>query len=349
MTRRFSETRNVAFSTALVITAVMALLVVLLFFLHPQITILLVLLLVVLVFVLSFVVINYAVDRFIYRKIKLIYKTIHTQRSSKGSTKNQSYTTDSIETVNTAVQEWSSRQRLEIEELKKMADYRREFLGNISHELKTPIFNIQGYVLTLLDGGLEDETINKEYLMRTEKSINRLIAIVEDLEEISKLESGELRLNTLRFDAGELIRDVIDFLEMKARKHHTVVVYENKTERPVYVMADKKRIRQVLINLIENAIKYGDKPENKVLVKVFDMDENYLFEVKDNGPGIAEENLPRIFERFYRTDKGRSRDTGGSGLGLAIVKHIIEAHTQTINVRSKLGTGTTFSFTLRKS
>jgi two-component system, OmpR family, phosphate regulon sensor histidine kinase PhoR len=302
-----------------------------------------------LIFLVSYLVILYSVNRFIYRKIKLVYKTIHSQRGRNGSAKSTARKAESIESVGLAVQEWTSGQQNEIDELKKMADYRREFLGNISHELKSPIFNIQGYILTLLDGGLEDPNINKDYLMRTEKSINRLIAIVEDLEEISKLESGELRLNMQRFDMCELVRDVIDFLEMKARRNNTQVVFENKTERAVFVHADKKRIRQVLINLIENAIKYGDKPDSKVIIKAFDMDENFLFEVKDNGPGISEESLPRIFERFYRTDKGRSRDTGGTGLGLAIVKHIIEAHRKNISVRSKMGTGTTFSFTLQKA
>jgi len=203
-------------------------------------------------------------------------------------------------------------------------------------------------VLTLLDGGLDDPTINKNYLHRTEKSVNRLIAIVEDLEEISKLESGEVKLNISTFDVVELAKEVSDFLELKAFKNNARVTCENNTSGPVLVKADKKRMRQVFINLIENAVKYGDKEVNNVLIRFFDMDEHYLIEVKDNGPGIPEESLPRIFERFYRTDKGRSRDMGGTGLGLAIVKHIIEAHDQTIRVRSKMGQGTIFAFTLPK-
>jgi two-component system phosphate regulon sensor histidine kinase PhoR len=349
MAGKFAETRNVALGTAAIIAAGGSALFLVFWQFISEPSLWMFLPLAAIVFLLAFLVTRYAVDRFIYRKIKLIYKTIHKQRDGNGTAKSTARKAESIDSVSQAVQDWTSGQQNEIEELKKMADYRREFLGNISHELKSPIFNIQGYVLTLLDGGLEDPNINKDYLMRTEKSINRLIAIVEDLEEISKLESGELRLNMQRFDMCELVRDVIDFLEMKARRNNTLVVFENKTERQVFVQADKKRIRQVLINLIENAIKYGDKPNNKVIIKVFDMDENYLFEVKDNGPGIPEESLPRIFERFYRTDKGRSRDTGGTGLGLAIVKHIIEAHRRNISVRSKLGSGTTFSFTLMKS
>lgn len=349
MAGKFAETRNVALATAAAITAVGTPLLYLFWWYFDEASAWSLFPAALILFVAAVLIIRYTVNRFIYRKIKLVYKTIHKQRDGNGSAKNTARRAESIESVSKAVQEWTSGQQNEIEELKKMADYRREFLGNISHELKSPIFNIQGYVLTLLDGGLEDPNINKDYLMRTEKSINRLIAIVEDLEEISKLESGELRLNMQRFDMCELVRDVIDFLEMKARRNNTQVLFENKTERQVFVQADKKRIRQVLINLIENAIKYGDKPDSKVIIKVFDMDENYLIEVKDNGPGIAEESLPRIFERFYRTDKGRSRDTGGTGLGLAIVKHIIEAHRRNISVRSKLGSGTTFSFTLMKS
>ncbi len=343
---RYRETRSIALTIAAVISLIVLTVVLLQQFilLHFEWWYLLVLL--PLVFWGAYWVIQEFLDQFIYKKIKLVYKTIQSLKPSKrkGIIKNQ----ESLEGVNQAVLEWSARQRTEIEELKKLAVYRREFLGNISHELKTPIFNIQGYILTLLDGGLEDETINKQYLMRTEKSINRLIAIIEDLEEISKLESGELKLNKQRFDLGELTRDVIEFLEMKARKHKAKVCLEKQPEKHVIVEADKKRIRQVLINLIENAVKYGDKDENKVNIRIFDMDDNYLIEIKDNGPGIAEESLPRIFERFYRVDKGRSRDTGGSGLGLAIVKHIIEAHEQTITVRSKIGQGTTFSFTLQK-
>lgn len=348
MGKSFAETRKVAIGTASLIAILIFLVLILARSFFTISNFWVIFGIGILAFGISYFLIDYAINHFIYRKIKLVYKTIHTQRTPKGSFKNRANNSESIEYVSQAVEEWSSKQQHEIDELKKMADYRREFLGNISHELKSPIFNIQGYVLTLLDGGLEDPNINKDYLIRTEKSINRMIAIVEDLEEISKLESGELKLNLQRFDMCDLVRDVIDFLEMKATKNNTQVVFENKTERPVFVSADKKRIRQVLINLIENAIKYGDKPENKVIIKVFDMDELYLFEVKDNGPGIAEENLSRIFERFYRTDKGRSRDTGGTGLGLAIVKHIIEAHQKKITARSKLGTGTTFSFTLQK-
>jgi two-component system, OmpR family, phosphate regulon sensor histidine kinase PhoR len=346
MTNRFSETRSASLYIASFTAAFFALLLLFLWLVYSIAPLWLIISLSGVLFAFSYYLSKYAIERFIYQKIKLIYKTIHDFRSSKASKVDR---TESLESVNESVLEWGAHQRTEIEELKKMAAYRREFLGNVSHELKTPIFNIQGYVLTLLDGGLEDETINKEYLLRTERSINRLIAIVEDLEEISKLESGELKLIMQRFDIAELSRDVVEFLEMKARKNNATITVENQFDKPVIIKADKKRIRQVLINLIENAIKYGDKDHNKILIRFFDMDKNFLIEIKDNGPGISEENMPRVFERFYRTDKGRSRDQGGTGLGLAIVKHIIEAHNQTITVRSKLGQGTTFAFTLAKS
>jgi two-component system, OmpR family, phosphate regulon sensor histidine kinase PhoR len=346
MTNRFSETRSASLYIASFTAAFFALLLLFLWLVYSIAPLWLIISLSGVLFAFSYYLSKYAIERFIYQKIKLIYKTIHDFRSSKASKVDR---TESLESVNESVLEWGAHQRTEIEELKKMAAYRREFLGNVSHELKTPIFNIQGYVLTLLDGGLEDETINKEYLLRTERSINRLIAIVEDLEEISKLESGELKLIMQRFDIAELSRDVVEFLEMKARKNNATITVENQFDKPVIIKADKKRIRQVLINLIENAIKYGDKDHNNILIRFFDMDKNFLIEIKDNGPGISEENMPRVFERFYRTDKGRSRDQGGTGLGLAIVKHIIEAHNQTITVRSKLGQGTTFAFTLAKS
>ncbi len=348
MAAKYKESNKVALNSAAFVTIVLVVLMLLIFFLDKELRIWHIFLIGVIVFGASYYFYQMAVEKYIYRKIKLIFKTIPSLKAGKAN-KSRLNRLDSLDGINDIVVEWGQKQSLEIEELKKMAAYRREFLGNISHELKTPIFNIQGYILTLLDGGLEDPNINKDYLQRSEKSVNRLIAIVDDLEEISKLESGEVKLNEVNFDIAELAKDVADFLEMKARKNNSCVLVEKQGFKTVMVYADKKRLRQVFINLIENAIKYGDKEDNKIQVRFFDMDENILVEVKDNGPGIAEESLPRIFERFYRTDKGRSRDMGGTGLGLAIVKHIIEAHDQTISARSKLGQGTTFSFTLSKA
>ncbi len=298
------------------------------------------------VFLANFFIIRYSFNHIIFNRIKLIYKVIGRFPGSKEKTKNSD---NPLETIQEVVYQWSEGKNREIKELKRMAAYRREFLGNVSHELKTPIFNIQGYVSTLLDGGLEDDKINRKFLSKTEKSIERLINIVNDLESISKLESGEVKLKNDEFNLYELVEEVVDFMEMKAQKSNTIVLIKPKLPVSYMVKADKEAIREVLINLVDNAIKYGDKFNNRVSIKLYDMDEKILTEVTDNGVGISQEYFPRIFERFFRTDKGRSRDQGGSGLGLAIVKHIIEAHRQTITARSNIGEGTTFSFTLQKA
>jgi two-component system phosphate regulon sensor histidine kinase PhoR len=297
------------------------------------------------VFTAGYLIISYSFNTFIFNRIKLIYKVIgQMPEDEKGSAKRD----NPLETVKEVVYRWNEEKNKEIEELKQMAAYRREFLGNVSHELKTPIFNIQGYVSTLLDGGLEDDTINRRFLTKTEKSIERMINIINDLESITKLESGEVSLKPKRFNLYELVEETVDFLEMKANNSGTLLLIKPVLPKPYMVKADKEAIREVLINLIDNAIKYGDKNRNVVKIKLYDMDDKVLTEVSDNGVGIPQELLPRVFERFFRTDKGRSRDKGGTGLGLAIVKHIIEAHRQTITARSNIGEGTTFSFTLEK-
>jgi len=299
-------------------------------------------------FIFSFLIVRYALEKFILEKIKPIYKSIFNLKVPKEKRKRQlGINGDIISSVNQQVVKWAEDKKEEIEELKKLELYRREFLGNVSHELKTPIFNIQGYVLTLLDGGLDDPKINREYLLRTEKSINRMITIVEDLESISKLESGEFKPVYARFDIVAIVKEVLEFMEMPAYKKEIKLHFDKNYDKSVFVHADKEKIRQIFINLIDNSIKYGNVNGN-TKVSFFDMDENILIEVTDDGIGVAQQDIPRLFERFYRTDKGRSREQGGSGLGLAIVKHIIEAHQQTINVRSTLGVGTTFAFTLKK-
>lgn len=300
-----------------------------------------------LVFLFVYVVSNLLFDQYIKDKLKVIYKSIGLLKPEIDLAKTKKLKNDELEIVNNVVLKWSEEKKKEIEELKELAVYRREFLGNISHELKTPIFNIQGYILTLLEGGIDDKNINERFLKKTEKSINRLIALVEDLEEITKLESGELKLKEEVFNLYDLTREVIDYMEMKAANNNTKILLHASLNKSMKVRADKKRIRQVLINLIDNAIKYGNPAEGRITISAYNFHNNYLIEVRDNGIGIPEDNIHRIFERFYRTEKSRSRDTGGTGLGLAIVKHIIEAHRQTISVRSKEGEGTTFSFTLR--
>ncbi len=303
----------------------------------------------VLLFLFIYFSLKYTLEKFIYQKIRLIYKTIYNLKRQKGEKiENREFETNTIESINQEVLEWGENKKLEIEQLKKNERYRRDFLGNIYHELKTPIFNIQGYVLTLLDGGLEDQTINREYLLRTEKSINRMIAIVEDLETISNLETSQISLQHTKFDIVELFREVFDFLERKAKKKKKAFSFTNKYDKPIVVEADKKWIRQVLVNLLDNSIKYGSAKEGNTRASFFDMDENLLIEISDDGSGIAPDEIPRVFERFFRTQSARDRDKSGTGLGLAIVKHIIEAHDQTVNVRSRLGVGTTFAFTLKK-
>lgn len=252
-----------------------------------------------------------------------------------------------VENLNKEILAWADDRKDEIDRMKKLEVYRKEFLGNVSHELKTPIFNIQGYVLTLLDGGLEDENINRDYLMRAERSVDRMITIVDDLEAISQLETGELQLEPERFDIVALSKDILDAQEMKATGKGIILSLGEGGSKPIFVYADRFRIRQVLTNLVVNSVKYG-KEYGETRIDFYDRGETILIEVTDNGIGIGKEHLPRLFERFYRVDKSRSREQGGTGLGLAIVKHIIEAHDQTISASSTEGEGTTFSFTLAK-
>ena len=291
----------------------------------------------------TFIIVRWLVDKFIYNKIKLIYKNISDNKARPGYLEGVD-----LNQVDQDVSEWNENRENEIEKLEIRESYRRQFVGNVAHELKTPIFNIQGYIDTLLDGAIEDANINRKFLERANKSVSRMIYIVEDLDAITKLEGGKIEIEEEPVDVIELILDVVDQLEMKAKKRNVNVVVEDPRLERYMVEADIEKIKQVLINLIVNAIKYG-KEGGEVLVRTFDMDENVLVEVADNGNGIPQKHLSKIFERFYRVDKSRDREQGGSGLGLSIVKHIIEAHNQSINVRSTLGTGTTFSFTLRKA
>ena len=297
----------------------------------------------------TFLIFKILLEIFIYRKIKLIYKTITTEKNSKEKTLQKIDLSDDIlSNVSKEVIEWEKDRNDEIAELKRMENFRKEFLGNVSHELKTPLFNIQGYIHTLLEGALDDPEVNFNYLQRASKSVERLCLIVDDLESISKLESGELILDQHTFDIHELMNEVIESIELKAKEMDIKVAFKEGSDKQFYVIADKDRIRQVLVNLLINSFKYG-KRGGTTMLGFYDMDEKLLLEITDNGIGIDSKHLPRIFERFYRVDKSRSREQGGTGLGLAIVKHIIEAHQQTINVRSTSGIGTTFAFTLMKA
>jgi len=299
--------------------------------------------------IISYWVIQTYIERYIYDHIKLIYKLIHNHKV-KNSKKQQNLqkNNDSLESVHQEVMDWSEGYELEISQLKQLEKYRKEYIGNISHELKTPLFAILGYVSTLSDGGIDDPSINMKYLERSEKNINRLINIVNELEAISQLESGELILKKSKFNIKELIDDLFESFELKAEEKGIRLYYGKNYERPLYVYADKDQIERLITNLLSNAIKYGYSNTGTVKVSFFDMDKNLLIEITDNGPGIQQDDLPRIYERFYRTEKARSRKLGGTGLGLAIVKHIIEAHQQSIYTRSTIGIGTTFGFTLEK-
>ncbi|MDO9257116.1 MAG: ATP-binding protein [Bacteroidales bacterium] len=303
----------------------------------------------ILLIILQYMILRYSLERFIYDRIKLVYKAIHKQKLNKDDKKGQiaSIHGDIIGKVNEEVESWAKDRKEEIDELKKMEVYRREFLGNVSHELKTPLFNLQGFVLTLMDGGIHDPKINLDFLGKSQKNIERMITIVEDLEVISRLETGEATPQLSNFPITVLVREVMEFLEPKATERNIKLLFAAEYNDTMIVRADKEKIRTVLTNLILNSIKYGNIG-GRTKISFYDMDENYLIEISDNGVGIEEQHISRLFERFYRVDKHRSRAEGGSGLGLAIVKHIIEAHDQTINVRSAPGIGSTFSFTLKK-
>jgi len=284
---------------------------------------------------------SYLANKLIEKKLEPIFRII---RDVPQQNKPDELNMD----VNDEVTKWATSKQEEIKKLKELEKYRKEFVGNVSHELKTPIFNIQGYILTLLDGGMDDPRINQLYLQRTVKSIDRMISIVEDLESINKLESGELKLKMENFNLVKLVEDVFEIELLMAQERKISLEFSTRFDKPVRVFADKKRIMEVISNLVVNGIKYGKKG-GYVKVGFFDLVDHIVVEITDNGIGIEKENLPRIFERFYRVDKHRSREQGGTGLGLAIVKHIIEAHEQTINVKSQPDMGTTFTFTLQKA
>jgi two-component system phosphate regulon sensor histidine kinase PhoR len=302
----------------------------------------------ILIFLIAFFLIRIGVEQFIHSKVKIIYKNIHELKIGSELEETELARSTDLDKVSKEVSDWATQNRNEIEELLERENFRREFIGNISHELKTPIFNIQGYLLTLLDGAIDDQEINRRYLKRANKSVDRMINIIEDLEIISALESNRVQINYLNFDLSELVEDVFELLDEKAKKKEISLSYQKDQDRLIKVFADRSKIEQVLINLIGNAIKYGNDG-GKVELRFFDMDEHILTEINDDGLGIPPEDVPRVFERFYRVDKSRSRDAGGTGLGLSIVKHIIEGHKQTINLRSSESKGSTFSFTLRKS
>lgn len=298
--------------------------------------------------VVVYLVTAYALRRYVIFRIKPMYQILRSRDSKSGEIAHEYRGKDVVTEVEGELQAWAERNTLEIARLRENEQYRKEFVGNVSHELKTPLCSIQGYILTLLDGGLEDPEINRKYLEQSEKNIERLINIVRDLEDISRLEAGTLELHREHFDLLVLVDEIIQSLELQAAEREITLVSDKSSLESLTVYADRARIAQVLINLLSNSIKYG-REGGRTRVRYVDMFEKVMVEVQDNGIGLTAEQLPRIFERFYRVDKSRSRAAGGTGLGLSIVKHILEAHKETITVRSTPDMGTTFSFTLAKS
>lgn len=300
----------------------------------------------VLIFIISFAALQFRIEKFIYRRIKKIYDDVALLESTS---LNPGAVTTDMRTLTAEIEKFAKEKKIEIDTLKIREEYRKDFLGNVSHELKTPLFTVQGYILTLLDGALEDKNVRKKYLQRANKGVERLIYIVKDLDLITKLEVGDLHLDWEDFDIIQLIQSVFDLLEMKAAKKKVALTFDMDYENPIYVRADKEKIEQVLTNLLVNSIKYGHR-DGTTEVSVENLIKNkVIVRVTDNGEGIAQRHVPRLFERFYRVDKSGSRSEGGSGLGLSIVKHIIEGHDEKIYVESVEGVGSEFSFTLEKT
>jgi two-component system, OmpR family, phosphate regulon sensor histidine kinase PhoR len=302
----------------------------------------------VLIFFGSFFLILSIIQNFIYRKIKLIYKFINQTKASKKEEMYYKYILPkkSIDEVREDVETWAEQRSTEIESLKKNETFRKEFLQNLSHEFKTPVFAIQGYVDTLLQGAMDNPETNKRFLEKTAKNTERLVTLLKDLDEISKLERGELKLHKQYFVIQDLVKEVFESLFWKAEQRSISFSFKKGCEQPLTVFADREKIRQVLNNLVDNSVKYG-KHGGSIIASIYNTDDkNILIEISDDGMGINEKYLDRVFERFFRTSEGRGRDIMGSGLGLSICKHIIEAHGHSIHVRSKENVGTTVGFTL---
>ncbi len=343
---KFRKTYKFAFYSAILLSILSLILVVVLsYVLQQKVTLLFVLLFELFLFAISFLIIQYRVEHFIYRGIQKIYKNVSSLEKNE---LDKNTITSDMETLSKNVQLFAEKKHLEIEILKEREIYRREFLGNISHELKTPIFTIQGYLLTLLEGAINDENIRLKYLERANNGVERLNHIVKDLDMISKLEIGDLNISYTSFNLINLIENVFDLLEMEAKKRTISLSFIRFYETPILVDADKDRIQQVLINLMVNAIYYGKSGGNVIIsIDLHTTNNKVIIAIKDDGNGIEDSNIPRLFERFYRVDKSRARNQGGTGLGLSIVKHIIEAHNEEVFVESKLNVGSTFSFTLK--
>ena len=346
MAKIFKKTYRFAGFTSTFITLFLTALLGVFFYWHGGMSYWFLLLFFVASYILTFVIIQQRVEKFIYKQVKKIYNDVKLLDSSTFD--KQKITTD-MATLTKEVERFAEDKKSEIENLKGRENYRKEFMGNVSHELKTPLFTVQGYILTLLDGAMKDKSVRKKYLQRANKGVERLIYIVKDLDMITKLEVGDLTLYKEDFNIIELVQNVFDLLEMKAAKKNIMLTFDIEYQDSIMVNGDRERIQQVLTNLIENSIKYG-KIDGTTEVSIEDLIKNkVIVRITDNGEGIEEEHIARLFERFYRVDKSGSRKVGGSGLGLSIVKHLIDAHNEKIYVESQFGIGSEFSFTLEKS
>ncbi len=346
MAVQFKKTYHFAAKTSLYLTLILTSLCAVFFYFNQILSFFNILIIAFAVFILSFLIIQYRVKFFIYNQVKKIY---HDVSLLDASSLHPKHITTDMETLTREVEKFAENKKLEIETLQIRENYRKEFMGNVAHELKTPLFTVQGYILTLLDGAMKDKSVRKKYLQRANKGVDRLIYIVKDLDMITKLEMGDLTLVKEEFNMIELIQNVFDLLEMKAARKNITLTFDKKYDQHIFVLADRERIQQVVSNLIVNSIKYG-KEGGTTEVSVEDLTKNKIIvRITDNGEGIAKEHLTRIFERFFRVDKSGSRKEGGSGLGLSIVKHILEAHKEKIYVESEIEVGSEFSFTLEKS
>ena len=346
MSKSFKKSYKFALKSSLFISTFLTLLLSVFLYMYYKVNVWHILLFCIACFGFSFLVIQYRVEHFIYKRVKKIYDDLTLLESS--SFRKEQITTD-MRTLTEEIDKYAKDKKLEIETLKVREEYRKEFIGNVSHELKTPLFTVQGYISTLLDGAVEDEKLRNKYLKRADKGVERLIYIIKDLDMITKLEVGDLRLDIEDFDIVELVKNVFELLEMKATKKKITLTFDLEYDSPIMVRGDKERLQQVLSNLIVNSIKYG-RQKGTTEVSIENLIKNkVIVRVTDNGEGIEEVHIPRLFERFYRIDKSGSRKEGGSGLGLAIVKHIIEAHDEKLYVESEIGVGSEFSFTLEKA
>lgn len=343
---KFKKTYKFAFYSALLLSFLDLMLLIIIngFFKEINLSINFLLIFSVLLFVFSFLIIQYRVENFIYKRIQKIYKEVSILDISEFD---KLPITSNMETLSKNVKKFADTKRIEIENLRERESYRREFLGNISHELKTPLFTVQGYILTLLEGAVEDKNIRLKYLERANNGVERLNHIVKDLDMISKLESGDLNLDIKKFNILVLIDTIFESLEIETSKRGITLSLDKTYENPIFVVADKSRIHQVLTNLLANSIYYGNTNGRTLVSVKFYKNNRVIISIMDNGDGIEPEKLSRLFERFYRVDKNRARNQGGTGLGLSIVKHIMEAHNEQVFVESELGKGSTFSFTLK--